>query len=208
MRKLILLAAVVWPAASFSQTMDIAKQAKPVADVLEKPSQPAGQAEFNVADRLAVENIMAAYTFSVDEYHYDAYFDLYWPDAKFLVREPGYGVQQVPIAKLRPAHIKLFDRFKAKGLQRRHMMTSTYFLYQDPTRIRIVAEALMAEANKQTNQASLLTPIVYEGWFEKRGGVWKIIRWQGNLDVTSNGTAGKPEDTLGYWLKQNLPSKN
>lgn len=204
MRNLFLFlgALLLCPMASFSQSDAVLKEAKSVVEALEKPTQIAGRTDFSVADRMAIENIMASYTFGVDEYHYDAYFDLFWPDAVFLVTEPNNGTAELPIAKMRPAHIGLFNTFKAEGLQRRHMMTSTLFLHQDPTRIRIVAESLMVDSNRKKNVATLVTPIVYEGWFEKRGNVWKIIRWHGNLDVTSNAPDAKPEETLGYWLKQ------
>ncbi|MFN9632310.1 MAG: nuclear transport factor 2 family protein, partial [Erythrobacteraceae bacterium] len=97
------------------------------------PAVPAGQTKFSVADRAAIANVIQAYALAYDSYSADAWFDLFTPDAVFVVGAPG----GVPVVQAGDAFRKFWrDRlttFKTSGNQRRHVMSNITFLDQTNT---------------------------------------------------------------------------
>jgi len=53
------------------------------------PALPAGDTGFNVTDRAAIANLIQAYALAYDTFNADAWFDLFTPDAVFVVGVPG-----------------------------------------------------------------------------------------------------------------------
>ena len=51
------------------------------------PAFAAGKTDFDVADRLALTNLISAYSIQIDTFNLDAWFDLFTADAVFVARE-------------------------------------------------------------------------------------------------------------------------
>jgi ketosteroid isomerase-like protein len=140
------------------------------------PAAPAGQMEFSVADRAAIANVIQAYALAYDTYSADAWFDLFTPDAVFVVSATG----GVPVVQSGDAFRGFWrDRltnFKTSGNQRRHVMSNITFLDQTRTTAHVSIVGLLTNV-KDAKTFSVITSLNYEAWFEKVGGVWKIKTW-------------------------------
>jgi SnoaL-like domain len=143
-----------------------------------KPGEPT----FNVADRVAIIAVIHAYGNTIDNYDYDKFFALFTPDAVVVDNSPGQGVVELPFERFRKETIARFDGHKSRGSQRRHLMTNMNFLEQTDTKAHALIELILTA----TEQRKTFVPqgtVQYEGFFEKRDGVWLISRWGINLDA-------------------------
>lgn len=141
------------------------------------PVAPAGKTKFSVADRAAISNLIQAYALAYDTYHADAWFDLFMPDAVFVIGVPGAS----PVVQSGDAFRKFWrDRltnFKTSGNQRRHLMSNITFLDQTKTTAHVSIVGLLTNV-KDSKTFTAATSLNYEAWFEKVAGVWKIKKWQ------------------------------
>jgi ketosteroid isomerase-like protein len=150
------------------------------------PTVPAGDANFNVADRAAISNVIRAYALAYDTFNADAWFDLFTADAVFAAGVPGTA----PIVQSGDDFHKFWrDRlatFKTSGDQRRHLMTNITFLGQTDSTAHVSVLGLLTNvADGKTFNA--VTSLNYEGWFEKIDGVWKIKEWHDFPDSDPQG---------------------
>ena len=86
------------------------------------PTKPIGRTDFNLADRIAVQNLLAAYCMTYDEGKMEAHADLFWPEAEFIVQIP----KREDIAMAKDSWVRSIDErirvFKEINYRRRHVM--------------------------------------------------------------------------------------
>lgn len=136
----------------------------------------AGRTDFDVADRLPVLNLLSAYSLAYNTFDADGWFDLFTEDVTFVVGVPGME----PIAQhgdeFRSFWRTRMGDFQSQGLQRRHLVSNVVFLDEDATSAHVSVVGLLTNTvdGKEFQPVANLN---YEGWLEKRNGVWKIARW-------------------------------
>jgi ketosteroid isomerase-like protein len=146
--------------------------------------EPAGRTDFNVADRLAIQNVIGSHFLNLDSSQIEAWAANYTDDAVFvgIIGEKRYESEK-------PVFVKFFrDRFKdfrANGDQRRHLVSNVCFVEQSEETAHIKANGLLLTTNKG-GDPDLVGGLTYEGWFVKRDGIWKISKWmvRGDTNVT------------------------
>jgi ketosteroid isomerase-like protein len=137
---------------------------------------PAGRSDFDVADRLAIINLIGTYSLAYDNYDADAWFDLFTPDAVFAVGTPGMKPLVLSGDAMRKAWRARIANFKSTGNKRRHLMSNIVFLEQTGTTAHVSIVGLLTNA-KDGKTFTAVSSLNYEGWFVKINGVWKISRW-------------------------------
>ncbi|MFM1987959.1 MAG: hypothetical protein RJA99_916 [Pseudomonadota bacterium] len=151
----------------------------------------AGRTNFSVSDRAAILNLVQAYALAYDNFDADSWFELFTPDAIFVVGVPGAA----PVVQSGDAFRKFWrDRlatFKASGNQRRHLMSNITFLEQSDTTVHASVVGLLTNVEDRRT-FSVATSLNYEAWFEKEGGVWKIKRWHDFPDSSPEAAKAAP----------------
>ena len=131
-----------------------------------------GDSNFKLADRIAIIDVMNAYSLYWDNSDLDKFFGLFTHDA----------LQNMSKEK---ANERL-DYFKTNGLQRRHLMANTHFLEQSDSTAYIKQYTLLTSTKNKIDLTPIST-IVYDVWLIKVDGIWKIskriINFDGELDV-------------------------
>lgn len=140
-------------------------------------SAPPGRTDFSADDRLAIQNVIATYSYFVDNDKIDALLGLFSSNATFELRQPGAPAQVLSMPQLASVlEISRFAAFVKHGNQRRHLMAGIVFIDETANRAHVFVEALITNANA----GEIFTPVTsdqYEGWFTKVDGAWKIQRW-------------------------------
>lgn len=141
-----------------------------------KPSANPGRTDFNVADRLAIENLIGAYSLAYDNRDADAWLGLFTEDAVFVAGVPG----QQPVAftgeGFRAFWRARMKTFGASGNVRRHLMPNIVFLDQTADTAHVSVVGLLTNTN-DGRTFSAVANLNYEGWLVKRADGWKIQRW-------------------------------
>jgi 3-phenylpropionate/cinnamic acid dioxygenase small subunit len=131
-----------------------------------------GDSNFNLADRMAIMDVMNAYSLYWDNSDLDNFFGLFSDDA----------LQNMSKEK---ANERL-EYFKTNSLQRRHLMANTHFLEQSDSTAYIKQYTLLT-STKNEKKFTPISTLVYDVWLIKVNGVWKIskrkIKLDGELDV-------------------------
>ena len=127
----------------------------------------AGDPDFSLSDRLAIKDVMNAYSFYWDNGDLENFLGLFTKERR----------RRIDKEKTQ----KKLDYFKSMGLQRRHLMANTHFLEQNDSTAYIKQYALLTSTlNKK--EFSPITTVVYDVWLVKSDGVWKISKYKINLD--------------------------
>jgi hypothetical protein len=146
----------------------------------------AGQTDFDVADRLAITNLISAYSIEIDTFNLDAWFDLFTQDAVFIARDPGHPQAELSGEPFRKLVRQRFGAFQRTGEARRHLISTVLFVEQTKDTAHTVMFGLLTNVkNGKTFEA--LTNLNYEGWYAKSNGAWKITRW---IDAPSSRPRG------------------
>jgi hypothetical protein len=160
-----------------------------------------GSLDFDSKDRLAIQNLIHAYAVLWDSGDIENFVPLFTDDA-ISVRYSS-GQKEVSLIKDPSAIKSARERtafFKKNQMQRRHMMSSTYFLEQTSDSAEVIQYCLLMTTDSTSNikasamnalgavtQSKLVSPIVYNFTFVKRGQHWKIksreIKLDANLDI-------------------------
>ena len=172
-----LLAAAPLPALAetgLPEGASIAKDAKALRTYAPKGNP--GSVDFDAADRLAIANLLYAYSFAYDNYEADAWFKLFTDDVVFVAGVPGAGAVSFTGEGFRTFWRERMKQFSSSGNQRRHLMSNILFLEQtaDTAHVSVAGHLTNAKDGKTFTAVSSLN---YEGWLVKGPEGWKIKRW-------------------------------
>lgn len=146
----------------------------------------AGRTDFNTADRLAIINLIDAYAINFDNQNLDEWFELFTPDAKFIVRAPGWEPKDQTMGEeFKEFWRQRVEQFKRDGHQRRRVISNVVFLEEGVDTAHTIMAAILTNTTGGKT-FTVVTSISYEGRFVKSDGVWKIQEWHDILDVNPN----------------------
>ncbi|MGX1499599.1 ketosteroid isomerase-like protein [Labrenzia sp. MBR-25] len=173
-----LIAASTLPA--FAQTVlpegeSIAKDVRALRTYA--PSSNPGAVDFDATDRLAIANLLYAYSFAYDNYEADAWFKLFTSDAVFVAGIAGEDAYSFTGEGFRTFWSERMKEFSTSGNQRRHLMTNILFLDQTGDTAHVSVTGLLTNA-KDGKTFTAVSSLNYEGWLVKGSDGWKIQRWQ------------------------------
>ena len=140
-----------------------------------------GDPNFSVADRLAIKDVMYAYSLYWDNGDIENFSKLFTDDAVSVVSREGEKEVLIPLSGQKDKAKERLDFFKSEGLQRRHLMANTHFKMQNDSLAYIEQYTLLTSTQNKKNLNTIST-IVYDVWLKKIGGIWKIYKYKITLD--------------------------
>ena len=142
-----------------------------------------GDPNFNVADRIAINDVIDAYGIYWDNNNHKAFLSLFSDDAIGITfnsngdKDEYYIKSEDQIIKNK----KRMDHFINNKMQRRHIMANTFFVKLSSNYAHIKKYMILITTNNN-QKTEILTPINYDFKLEKSNGIWKIIYREINLD--------------------------
>ena len=140
------------------------------------PKSNPGATDFDVTDRAAIANLLAAYSFAYDNYEAEAWLSLFTSDVVFVAGEPGDPTLSFSGDGFRSFWTERMKEFRTSGEQRRHLMANILFLEQTADTAHVSVGGLLTNA-KDGKTFSAVSSLNYEGWLVKGADGWKIKRW-------------------------------
>ena len=142
-----------------------------------------GDTNFNVADRIAINDVIDAYGIYWDTNNLDGYLSLFTDDAigvsyKSNGEKLTYPIKdEIQLANKKERMIYFIDN----KIQRRHMMSNTMFieLTENFAHLKKYMTLLTTNSNLKTE---IVSPVFYDYKFKKIEGIWKITYREFNLD--------------------------
>jgi hypothetical protein len=142
-----------------------------------------GDPNFNVADRMAINDVIDAYGIYWDTNNLDGFLSLFTDDALGVI----YGSDGKKMTYLikdeaqRAISEERMEFFKINKMQRRHMMSNTMLieLTDDSAHFKKYMMLLTTNNNSKTE---IVSPIFYDFKLKKIDGIWKITFREINLD--------------------------
>ena len=142
-----------------------------------------GDSNFNVADRMAINDVIDAYGIYWDTNNLDGYLSLFTDDALGVI----YGSDGKKTTYLikdeiqRAANEERMEYFKINKKQRRHMMSNAMLieLTVDSAHLKKYMMLLTTNNNSKTE---IVSPVFYDFKLKKIDGIWKIAFREINLD--------------------------
>ena len=142
-----------------------------------------GDPNFNVADRMAINDVLDAYGIYWDTNNLDGFLSLFTDDALGVI----YGSDGKKMTYLikdeaqRAISEGRMEFFKINKMQRRHMMSNTMLieLTDDSAHFKKYMMLLTTNNNSKTE---IVSPIFYDFKLKKIDGIWKITFREINLD--------------------------
>ena len=142
-----------------------------------------GDANFNVADRMAINDVIDAYGIYWDTNNLDGFLSLFTDDALGVIygsdgRKMSYLIKDEAQRAISEERMKFF---KINKMQRRHMMSNTMLieLTDDSAHLKKYMMLLTTNNNSKTE---IVSPIFYDFKLKKIDGIWKIAFREINLD--------------------------
>jgi hypothetical protein len=142
-----------------------------------------GDPNFNVADRMAINDVLDAYGIYWDTNNLDGFLSLFTDNALGVI----YGSDGKKMTYLikdeaqRAISEERMEFFKINKMQRRHMMSNTMLieLTDDSAHFKKYMMLLTTNNNSKTE---IVSPIFYDFKLKKIDGIWKITFREINLD--------------------------
>lgn len=142
-----------------------------------------GDPNFNIADRIAINDVIDAYGIYWDTNNLDGYLSLFTDDAIGV----GYNSNGEKFTYPIKDEIQIvnnnerMDYFMDNKIQRRHMMSNTLFieLTENYAHLKKYMTLLTTNDNLRTE---IVSPVFYDYKFKKIDGIWKITYREFNLD--------------------------
>ncbi|MAV79001.1 MAG: hypothetical protein CMC22_02120 [Flavobacteriaceae bacterium] len=142
-----------------------------------------GDSNFNVADRMAINDVIDAYGIYWDTNNLDGYLSLFTDNALGVI----YGSDGKKTTYLikdevqRAVNEERMEYFKIKKMQRRHMTSNTMLieLTVDSAHLKKYMILLTTNNNSKTQ---IVSPVFYDFKLKKIDGIWKIALREINLD--------------------------
>ncbi|WP_165839830.1 nuclear transport factor 2 family protein [Mycobacterium montefiorense] len=151
-----------------------------MADRQPSPDEDVGSADFDVADRLAIINLLGAYAHSYDQNRLDEFRALFTEAPQLGLLHEGTELSQdidtvISLLAVRKA------KFKAENNQRRHALNSFWFSSQGPTNATGHCYVQVFAIKEGGPPIPDLTGR-YEFTAVKQHGVWRFSRWVVAMD--------------------------
>ena len=142
-----------------------------------------GDTNFNVADRIAINDVIDAYGIYWDTNNLDGYLSLFTDDAIGV----GYNSNGEKFTYPIKDEIQIVnnkervDYFIENKMQRRHMMSNTLFieLTENYAHLKKYMTLLTTNNNLKTE---IVSPVFYDYKLKKIEGIWRITFREFNLD--------------------------
>ena len=142
-----------------------------------------GDPNFNIADRIAINDVIDAYGIFWDTNNLDGYLSIFSEDAKGV----SYNSSGEKITYSIKDEIEMInskermDYFINNKMQRRHMMSNIMFieLSENFAHLKKYMTLLTTNNNSKTE---IVSPIFYDFKLKKINGIWKITYREINLD--------------------------
>jgi 3-phenylpropionate/cinnamic acid dioxygenase small subunit len=144
-----------------------------------------------IADRLAILNHVAAYSYLIDEGRWDEWFALFSDDVVFETTTPCFGTI---VAKGKEAFKGIVDlRYRAPGSEknttmRRHTQGNFHVAKQTKDTAEVRTYMLISSAPLEGG-FKVLTSGTYNATLKKRDGKWTITRWYIEVDAPLKASA-------------------
>ena len=142
-----------------------------------------GDPNFNIADRIAINDVIDAYGIYWDTNNLDGYLSLFTDDAIGVSYNSNGEKFTYPIKdEIQIVNNKeRMDYFLENKMQRRHMMSNTLFieLTENYAHLKKYMTLLTTNDNLRTE---IVSPVFYDYKFKKIEGIWKITYREFNLD--------------------------
>jgi len=140
-----------------------------------------GDTNFNIADRIAILDVINAYGVYWDENNLKGFFNLFLDDAVRITTDENGNEKKITKSEEEKIAIERQTFFKKNSMQRRHMMHNTHFIKQTENYARVIQymTLLNTTAGKKSN---IVSPIIYDFELKKINGIWKISKRKINLD--------------------------
>jgi len=155
-----------------------------------------GDPNFQYSDRLAIKDVMDAYSLYWDNSDVDGFFNLFTEDAVRIDSKEGQEDVLIPMQERKTLASERLNYFKSHGLQRRHLMANTHFLQQNESTAYIKQYTLLTSTENE-KVLKLLSTIVYDVWLKKVDGIWKISKYKidldGKLDIAISSSSNSEE---------------
>ena len=139
-----------------------------------------GYPPVDVADRLAVINLIHSYGFFIDQYRMDDFFSLFTDNPVAEMWIAGELVMR-DWPSLRGKIIERQEAFKREGTQRRHILSAPRFDMQNSS--AIIGQSYVQLYTIKDGRLTMITTGYYDFTAVKQGTVWKIDRWIGHADA-------------------------
>ena len=143
-----------------------------------------GDTNFDIADRIAIKDVIDSYGVYWDTNDLDSYLSLFTEDA-VGVSYDDKGEQITVRIKDKRNMLKSKERmdyFESNSMQRRHMMCNTLILELNESFAHLKQYMMLLTTNK-SSKVKIVTPIFYDFKLKKAEGIWKISYRQINLDA-------------------------
>ena len=142
-----------------------------------------GDPNFNVADRIAINDVIDAYGIYWDTNNLDGYLSLFTDDAIGVSYNSNgekltYPIKdEIQIANNKERMIYFVDN----KIQRRHIMSNTMFIELSENFAHLKKYMILLTTNSNL-KTEIVSPVFYDYKFKKIDGIWKINYREFNLD--------------------------
>ena len=143
-----------------------------------------GDPNFNIADRIAIKDVIDAYGIYWDTNDLDSYLSLFTDDAVGeSYNDKGEKITvRIKDKRKMLKSMERMDYFESNGIQRRHMMCNTLMLELSESFAHLKQYMILLSTNKNS-KVEIVTPIFYDFKLKKTEGIWKISYRLINLDA-------------------------
>ena len=140
-----------------------------------------GDTNFNIADRIAILDVINAYGVYWDENNLKGFFNLFLDDAVRITTDENGNEKKITKSEEEKIAIERQTFFKKNSMQRRHMMHNTHFIKQTENYARVIQYMTLLNTT-ESEKSNIVSPIIYDFEFYKINDIWKISKRKINLD--------------------------
>ena len=140
-----------------------------------------GDTNFNIADRIAILDVINAYGVYWDENNLKGFFNLFLDDAVRITTDKNGNEKKITKSEEEKIAIERQTFFKKNSMQRRHMMHNTHFIKQTENYARVIQYMTLLNTT-ESEKSNIVSPIIYDFEFYKINDIWKISKRKMNLD--------------------------
>ena len=140
-----------------------------------------GDTNFNIADRIAILDVINAYGVYWDENNLKGFFNLFLDDAVRITTDKNGNEKIITKSEEEKIAIERQTFFKKNSMQRRHMMHNTHFIKQTENYARVIQYMTLLNTT-ESEKSNIVSPIIYDFEFYKINDIWKISKRKINLD--------------------------